>query len=54
MIDWKATMFCGFDGWIELIDNGQVTTSLPISLYERIKNVNWYLKEIKADPSSEW
>ena len=54
MIDWEATMFCGFDGSIQLVDNGQATKCLYPSLYDCIKNVNWYLREIKSDTSSEW
>lgn len=54
MIDWKSTMFKGFDGTIVLNDFGQVTTLLPISLYETISNLNWYLKQIEEDPEIEW
>ena len=54
MIDWKSTMFCGFDGWIELVDNGQATTSLAPSLYGAVKNINWYLKEIRKNPDIQW
>lgn len=54
MIDWESTMFCGFDGSIQLIDNGQSTKCLYPSLYDCIKNVNWYLREIKAHPEVEW
>ena len=54
MIDWEATMFCGFDGWIELIDNGQATTSLAPSLLDRIRDANYYLREIEKNPEIEW
>ena len=54
MIDWEATMFCGFDGWIELVDNGQETKSLSPSLYEAVKNINWYLKRIQENPEIQW
>lgn len=54
MIDWEATMRFGFDGFVELIDNGQATTSLPPSLIDRVSDINYYLREIKKDPSSEW
>lgn len=54
MIDWKSTMYMGFDGTIELIDNGQSTKSLPQSLYESISNVNWYLRNISDNPEVEW
>lgn len=54
MIDWQLTMMYGFDGTIELIDNGQATTSLFKSLYGNIRNVNWYLREIAKDSNSEW
>ena len=54
MIDWQLTMMYGFDGTIELIDNGQATTSLFKSLYGNIRNVNWYLREIAEDSNSEW
>jgi hypothetical protein len=37
-----------------LVDNGQVTKSLPKSLYEQIRNVNWYLREIQLNPDVEW
>ena len=55
MIDWQATMaYGGFDGFIELVDNGQAMKSLSPSLLDRITDVNYYLREIQNDPSSEW
>ena len=54
MIDWEATMRFGFDGFVELIDNGQAMTSLSPSLIDRVSDINYYLREIKKDPSSEW
>lgn len=54
MIDWDATFKYGFDGFIELIDAGQNTTTLPASLYGSINNANWYLREIAGHPDSEW
>ena len=54
MIDWESTMAYGFDGVIDLVDDGQATTSLFPSLYGSINNVNWYLREIEKDPSVEW
>lgn len=54
MIDWKNTLYMGFDGTIELIDNGQTTKALPKSLYNSISNISWYLREIEKDKESEW
>lgn len=54
MIDWKSTMRFGFDGFIELVDNGQSMTSLSPSLIDRVSDINYYLREIRKDPSSEW
>ena len=54
MIDWQATMRFGFDGWVELVDNGQATTSLAPSLYEQVRNINWYLREIQKNPEVQW
>lgn len=50
MIDWDSTMFLGFDGTLELVDNGQTTKSLR----EPASELNWYLKKIQEDPKIEW
>lgn len=54
MIDWESTMFQGFDGAIILVDNGQKTKTLFQSLYESVRNVNWYLKRIQENPNIQW
>ena len=54
MIDWKSTMYLGFDGTIVLNDFGQATFSLTPSLYDNVSNLNWYLKQIEEDPEIEW
>lgn len=54
MIDWEATMFLGFDGTIILVANGQKTQTLFQSVYESIRNVNWYLRKIQENPDVQW
>lgn len=54
MIDWDSTFFYGFDGYIVLIDNGQTTKLLSPVLYERVSNINWYLRKIQENPNIEW
>lgn len=54
MIDWEATMFCGFDGTFVLKDNGQLRQLLSADDYGAVKNVNWYLKRIKENPNFDY
>jgi predicted KAP-like P-loop ATPase len=54
MIDWNATMFCGFDGTFVLKDNGQLRCLLSADDYGTVRNANWYLKRIMEDPSFDY
>lgn len=49
IIDWDATMFCGFDGTFVLKDFGQKRKILSADDYGALKNANWYLKRLKED-----
>ena len=54
MIDWKETMFLGFDGTFVLKDNGQLRQLLSADDYGAVKNANWYLKKIKENPDFDY
>ena len=54
MIDWEATMSMICDGDIVLLERGQATTYLSRGLYDRMRNINYYLRKIEQDPDVQW
>ena len=56
MIDWEATMFCGFHGSLVLIENDQTHANgqARYIINEPVSHFNWYLKKISENPGFDW